>query len=304
MRPDPQLAGLLGLTAAGGTLADAYLAVDTSAAPGAGIVAQTIQYHGTADRYTASGAADRRDALLGRGHEHRASRGHAAQRGRRRRPRGRVRLRPRALRRLHAPGQPGVRRHGARRLVAHPAERPLLPDVRRPRPRGHPAGRRAAAAARERHPRDAAGAAAAAAVLLPARRPQGRDRARARRPQHERGHARDLRQAERGQPGRLLGRGLAVPARDLVGLHRHRADRRPGRGLPGAGPRAGRARQHELPGLDARLAAGVLRGRPGGVPGDVPVGGAAAQQPDALHRLERLGDGGEGRSRAAASAST
>jgi hypothetical protein len=56
MRPDPQLAGLLGLTPAGGTLADAYLAVDVSAAPGTGIVAQTIQYHGPADRYTASGA--------------------------------------------------------------------------------------------------------------------------------------------------------------------------------------------------------------------------------------------------------
>ena len=50
------LHSLLGVTAAGGTLANAYFQVDTSAAPGAGIVAQTMQFHGTADRYTLSGA--------------------------------------------------------------------------------------------------------------------------------------------------------------------------------------------------------------------------------------------------------
>ncbi|MEU4562397.1 DUF4082 domain-containing protein [Actinoplanes sp. NPDC023936] len=55
-RPDKQLAGLLGLTATAGTLAEGYLKVDTSAAPGAGITDQTIQYHGTADRYTLNGA--------------------------------------------------------------------------------------------------------------------------------------------------------------------------------------------------------------------------------------------------------
>ena len=57
MRPDKQLAGLLGLTDASATLADAYLLVDTSSPPGAGIVNQTMQFHGTADRYTANGAA-------------------------------------------------------------------------------------------------------------------------------------------------------------------------------------------------------------------------------------------------------
>jgi hypothetical protein len=55
-RPDKQLAGLLGLTATTGTLAEGYLKVDTSASPGAGITDQTIQYHGTADRYTLAGA--------------------------------------------------------------------------------------------------------------------------------------------------------------------------------------------------------------------------------------------------------
>jgi Bacterial Ig-like domain len=56
IRPDKQLAALLGLTDAGTTLANAYLQVDTSGGAGAGIVGSTIQFHGTADRYTLSGA--------------------------------------------------------------------------------------------------------------------------------------------------------------------------------------------------------------------------------------------------------
>jgi FlgD Ig-like domain len=57
MRPGPQLASLLGLTAAGGTLSNGYLKVDTGSAPGTGIVGETIQYHGAADRYTLTGGA-------------------------------------------------------------------------------------------------------------------------------------------------------------------------------------------------------------------------------------------------------
>jgi hypothetical protein len=56
MRPDKQLAGLLGLTDAGTTLSNAYLQVATATEPGAGIVGSTIQFHGTADRYTLNGA--------------------------------------------------------------------------------------------------------------------------------------------------------------------------------------------------------------------------------------------------------
>jgi Domain of unknown function (DUF4082)/Bacterial Ig-like domain/Purple acid Phosphatase, N-terminal domain/Bacterial Ig domain len=56
MRPDKNLAGLLGLTDAGTTLANAYLRVDTSTAPGAGIAGATMQFHGTADRYSLNGA--------------------------------------------------------------------------------------------------------------------------------------------------------------------------------------------------------------------------------------------------------
>src|SRR5262249_46636762 len=57
MRPDKQLAGLLGLTDQSSTLANAYLQVNTAAAPGAGIAPDTIQFHGAADRYVASGAS-------------------------------------------------------------------------------------------------------------------------------------------------------------------------------------------------------------------------------------------------------
>lgn len=56
-RPDADLAGLLGITPAGGTLANKYLAVNTATAEGSGIVSQTIQFHGTADLYTLNGAS-------------------------------------------------------------------------------------------------------------------------------------------------------------------------------------------------------------------------------------------------------
>jgi hypothetical protein len=55
-RPDQQLAGLLGLNTTTTTLADGYVKIDTTTAPGAGITDQTIQFHGTADRYTLAGA--------------------------------------------------------------------------------------------------------------------------------------------------------------------------------------------------------------------------------------------------------
>jgi Domain of unknown function (DUF4082)/Bacterial Ig-like domain/Purple acid Phosphatase, N-terminal domain len=56
LRPDKQLAGLLGLTATTGTLANQYLKVATTSGPGVGITDQTIQFHSTADRYTLNGA--------------------------------------------------------------------------------------------------------------------------------------------------------------------------------------------------------------------------------------------------------
>ncbi|GAA2760804.1 DUF4082 domain-containing protein [Actinopolymorpha rutila] len=56
MKPSSTLSGLLGLTPAGGSVDDGYLKVDTTTAPGSGIVSDTIQFHGSADRYTLSGA--------------------------------------------------------------------------------------------------------------------------------------------------------------------------------------------------------------------------------------------------------
>ncbi|MFZ0827904.1 MAG: N,N-dimethylformamidase beta subunit family domain-containing protein, partial [Verrucomicrobiia bacterium] len=55
MRPDKQLAGLLGLTDAAATLPNAYLRVYGTGA-GAGIVTNSIQFHGIADGYTLNGA--------------------------------------------------------------------------------------------------------------------------------------------------------------------------------------------------------------------------------------------------------
>ena len=56
MRPDKQLAGLLGLTDAKSTISQGYLLVNTASGPGIGIVDQTIQFHGVADRYGLNGA--------------------------------------------------------------------------------------------------------------------------------------------------------------------------------------------------------------------------------------------------------
>jgi hypothetical protein len=56
MHPDKRLAGLLGLADAGGTLADAYLRMETGSGPGVALVAVPIQYHGSADRYWLRGA--------------------------------------------------------------------------------------------------------------------------------------------------------------------------------------------------------------------------------------------------------
>ncbi len=57
MRPDPQLAGLLGVTPGGGTIAEGYVLVSTAAPPGQGIVGETIQYHSAADLYALAGAS-------------------------------------------------------------------------------------------------------------------------------------------------------------------------------------------------------------------------------------------------------
>jgi hypothetical protein len=56
MRPDGLLASLLGLISESSTLSNAYLLIDTSSSPGRGLTDQTVQFHGTADLYSLSGA--------------------------------------------------------------------------------------------------------------------------------------------------------------------------------------------------------------------------------------------------------
>lgn len=54
MRPSGSLAALAGLSTPSGAIKDGYLKMDTAAAPAKGLVAETIQFHGTADIVTPS----------------------------------------------------------------------------------------------------------------------------------------------------------------------------------------------------------------------------------------------------------
>jgi hypothetical protein len=56
LRPDKQLAGLLGLVDSGTTLSNGYLLINGATEQGTGLVDETIQFHGVADRYSLSGA--------------------------------------------------------------------------------------------------------------------------------------------------------------------------------------------------------------------------------------------------------
>jgi hypothetical protein len=56
MRPDAQLDGLLGIAPNGASLSDAYLRFDTSTAAGAGIAAETLQFHGPARQLATAGS--------------------------------------------------------------------------------------------------------------------------------------------------------------------------------------------------------------------------------------------------------
>jgi len=58
MRPDKQLAGLLGLSDTGNSLSEGYLLANTASGPGVGIIGETIQFHGTADLYVLNGATN------------------------------------------------------------------------------------------------------------------------------------------------------------------------------------------------------------------------------------------------------
>ncbi|MFP2930651.1 DUF4082 domain-containing protein [Pyxidicoccus sp. 3LG] len=63
MRPSANLNALLGLNPSSGTLDNGYILLDTTQAPGAGLTAETMQYHGTADLHTLA-AGTRAVAML------------------------------------------------------------------------------------------------------------------------------------------------------------------------------------------------------------------------------------------------
>ena len=175
MRPDPDLAGLLGLVDAGTDLSDAYLQIDTGAGkPGAGLVGQTIQFHGTADRYSVNAGTEPLATLYSDASTADEQPGRHAACGRlERRPGGGVHLRPREVGRLHPSGQSRLGRPGARRRAPadHPLGRHVLPGLDRLQQDPDPPGGRATAPAgqpdRARQPRRDA---AAAFLVLPARR--------------------------------------------------------------------------------------------------------------------------------------
>ena len=101
MRPDKQLAPLLGVADTGATLANGYMRIDTGRPPGAGVTGATMQYHDVADRYALAGAtavAPYSDADAGAG------------------------VQPDPLHRLQRLVERAERRAGAR----HPARRQLL----------------------------------------------------------------------------------------------------------------------------------------------------------------------------------
>lgn len=56
MKPDAQLAGILGIAPTGGSIQNGYLQVDKSTRIGNGIAGQTLQFHGSANLYSLSGA--------------------------------------------------------------------------------------------------------------------------------------------------------------------------------------------------------------------------------------------------------
>ena len=156
----------------------------------------------------------------------------AAQRRRRRRPGRGVHVRPRALGRLHAPGQPRLGRRRARRHLADPLQRPLL----RRRPTTGSTSTRSAIPQADEQQRLLANLiiqmnldrTPLPALLVPAARREGGGRDDRRRPRRTAAPGpRPLRPLRRDDPPRLLRRGLGVRAR------RHRTSI-PSTPIPGA----------------------------------------------------------------------
>ena len=244
MRPDKQLADLLGLTDESGTLSDAYLL-----APGTGIVEQTIQFHGTADRYalatattvatlysnattaTANPAVTLR-TVGGSGGQAAAFTFDLA--------------RSIVYSRQGNPAWAGDDRDGSPVLRSNDlffGAKAGDPQARlgEPRQGGHSPGRRAAAPARQPRPdHERRPQAAASLLVLPERQEGGRghDLGQPRGERHQRGRAVPGRGCR--EPGGLLARGLGV--RPLLGVRVHGLASRQRHGAASGRTRASRSR--------------------------------------------------------------
>ena len=233
-----------------------------SSAPGAGIAGQTMQFHGTADRYSAERGDRRRDALLGPLHDDLEPGGDPPQRRPERRPGGSVHVRPRPLDRPDPPGKPGMGRARTATGIAPARPNDLFfgaaagdaqPDWLDTQRIGDPAGGRAAAPAREPDRGDEPRPQAAAALLVSAARREGGRRDDRRRPRRRRHGRAASTQYMAAEPARLLGRATgSACAGPRTSIRTTRLTNAPGGGATRR--RASRSRIHvttELRGLDA-----------------------------------------------------
>ena len=130
MRPDKKLASLLGLAAISGTSARTRTCGSTRRRhPAPESPSASMQFHGTSDRYLPLGATTIATLYSSSVDRHAEPRGDAPVGRLERRPGRRVHVRPRALGRLHAAGEPGVGRPGAGRRARSPTQRHVLLDL-------------------------------------------------------------------------------------------------------------------------------------------------------------------------------
>ena len=161
MRPDNQLAPVLGLSPAGSTTTEGYFALNPATAFADGFPTTTLPFHGQASNYNAvSGATTLATAVQQRHHRHAVSGGGQV------RANGDVGVRSGTKRRLHQTGKSGQRERPRRDATLSDGGHLLQRD--RPRQGEHPVCGRADADARPRHQRPAGRRDAAPAfVVLP-----------------------------------------------------------------------------------------------------------------------------------------
>ena len=256
MRPDPDLAALVGVTDTGTDLSDEYLQIDTAAGtPGAGLVGQTIQFHGTADRYDLDAGTDALATLWSTAST--ATTNPAVTLRSVGSNGGEVAAfafdlaRSVVYTRQGNPAWAGQERDGQQPPILR-SDDLFFPDWidfdKVQIPQADEQQRLLANLIEHVEPRRHA---AAPLLVLPARR-AGRRRDDRRRPRERQRHRGPVRLGQSRQSARLRRRRLAVRARHVVRVPEHPARRRGRRGLRSAGLRGGPPRRHELRRLDVR----------------------------------------------------